>query len=140
MSDRRAEFDHTDKSPACGREEHGGCAHVAGPRGGFNPRRLRLELGVGLCPCSCHSSCPVALSGKRMTVLFRTWRESCTCPGPSRNAVGLMRPAPISATSTRGWRSAAAVASAPRVPPARQGATDRPDLAHDQGFAADSSR
>ena len=81
MSDRRAEFDHIDKSPACAREKHGDCAHAAGPGGGFNPRRLRLELGVGLCPCSCHSSCPVALSGKRMTVLFRTWRESCTCPG-----------------------------------------------------------
>jgi hypothetical protein len=81
MSDRRSEFDHRDKSPACAREEHGGCAHLAGPGGGFNPRRLRLEVGVGLCPCSCHSSCPVALSDKRMTVLFRTWRESCTCPG-----------------------------------------------------------
>jgi hypothetical protein len=49
MSDRRAEFDYMDKSPACARDEHGGCAHVAGPGGGFNPRRLRLEVGVGLC-------------------------------------------------------------------------------------------
>jgi hypothetical protein len=81
MSDRRAEFDHMDKSPACARDEHSGCAHLAAPGGEFNPRRLRLEFGVGLCPCSCHSSCPVALSDKRMTVPFKTWRESCTCPG-----------------------------------------------------------
>ena len=81
MSDRRAEFDHMDKSPACARDEHGGCAHLAAPGGGFNPRRLRLEVGIGLCPCLCHSTCPVAPSDKRMTVPFRTWRESCTCPG-----------------------------------------------------------
>jgi hypothetical protein len=81
VSDRGAEFGHLDKSPACARAEHGGCAHVAAPGGGFNPRRVRLEAGFGLCPCSCHSSCPVALSGKRMTVPFKTWLESCTCPG-----------------------------------------------------------
>ena len=81
MSDRWAEFGQMDKSPACGREEHSGCAHVAALGGGFNPRRVRLEVGAGLCPCSCHSSCPVALSDKRITVPFKTWRESCTCPG-----------------------------------------------------------
>lgn len=68
MSGRWAEFVQMDKSRACARGEHGGCAHFAGPGAGFNPRRLRPEIGAGLCPRSCHSSCPVALSGKRMTV------------------------------------------------------------------------
>lgn len=81
MSDRWAELGQVGKSPACTCEAHGDCAHVFGLGGGFNPRRLRLELGARLCPCSCHSSCPVTLSGKRMTVPLKTWRESCTCPG-----------------------------------------------------------
>ena len=81
MSDRSAEPGQIDKSPACTREEHGDCAHLVALGGGFNPRRLRLEAGAGLCPCSCHSSCPAAPSGKRMTVPLRTWRDSCTCPG-----------------------------------------------------------
>jgi hypothetical protein len=62
-------------------EEHGNCAHFVILGGGFNPQRLRLEAGAGLCPCPCHSSCPVALSGKRMTVPLSTWHDSCTCPG-----------------------------------------------------------
>ncbi len=81
MSDRWAEFGQVDKSRACTRGAHGDCSHFAAVGGGFNPRRLRLEFGAGLCPCSCHSSCPVALSGKRMTVRPEAWRESCTCPG-----------------------------------------------------------
>src|SRR5215472_3573822 len=81
MSDRWAGFGQVDKSRACTRGAHGDCAHFAAVGGGFNPRRLRLEFGAGLCPCSCHFSCPVALSGKRMTVRPEAWRESCTCPG-----------------------------------------------------------
>lgn len=81
MSDRWAEFGQVDKSRACNRGAHGDCAHFAAVGGGFNPRRLRLEFGAGLCPCSCHSSCPVSLSEKRMTVQPEVWRESCTCPG-----------------------------------------------------------
>jgi hypothetical protein len=81
MSDRRNESEQMDESAACIREEHGDCAHLAAMGGGFNPRRLRLEAGAGLCPCSCHSSCPVALSDKRITVPLKTWHESCTCPG-----------------------------------------------------------
>ena len=69
------------KSPACTREAHDQCAHEAGFGGGFNPRRLRLEFGSGLCPCTCHSSCPVAASGNRLTVAPAAWRQSCTCPG-----------------------------------------------------------
>ncbi len=81
MSDRWAEFGQVDKSRACTCGAHGDCTHFAAVGGGFNPRRLRLEFGAGLCPCSCHSSCPVVLSGKRMTVRPEAWRESCTCPG-----------------------------------------------------------
>lgn len=80
MSDRWA-FGQVGKSPACTRQVHGDCAHLFTLGGGFNPRRLRLEFGAGLCPCSCHSSCPVSISGERMTVPLKTWRESCTCPG-----------------------------------------------------------
>jgi hypothetical protein len=49
--------------------------------GGSTRGRLRLEFGAGLCPCTCHSSCPAVTVGKRMTVSPRAWRESCTCPG-----------------------------------------------------------
>jgi hypothetical protein len=46
--------------------------------------RLRPEWGAGLCPCSCHSSCPVTPTARRMTVPMRTWHASCTCPGAER--------------------------------------------------------
>ena len=81
MSDRWAKFGQVGKSPACTREAHGDCSHLFTLGGGFNPRRLRLEFGGGLCPCSCHSSCPVGISAKRMTVPLKAWRESCTCAG-----------------------------------------------------------
>jgi hypothetical protein len=82
MSDRWAEFGQVGKSQACSRDAHGDCAHFVTVGGGFNPRRLRLEFGAGLCPCTCHSSCPVAALGRRrLTVPPRAWRESCTCPG-----------------------------------------------------------
>jgi hypothetical protein len=81
MSDRRAEFGQMGKSRACALDAHGDCAHFVAVGGGLNPRRLRLEFGAGLCPCTCHSSCPVAAGGKRLTVPPEVWRESCTCPG-----------------------------------------------------------
>jgi len=81
MSDRWAEFGQVGKSRACSGGAHGDCAHFVTVGGGFNPRRLRLEFGAGLCPCTCHSSCPVGTVGKRLTVPPRAWRESCTCPG-----------------------------------------------------------
>ncbi len=49
--------------------------------GGFNPRRLRLEFGAGLCPCACHSTCPVTITANRLTVPMKTWHTSCSCPG-----------------------------------------------------------
>ena len=81
MSDRSAEFGQVGRSRACTRGGHIGCAHFVTVSGGFNPRRLRLEFGAGLCSCTCHSSCPVAASGKRLTVPPEAWRQSCTCPG-----------------------------------------------------------
>jgi hypothetical protein len=92
MSDRWAEFGQVDKSRACTRGAHGDCAHFAAVGGGFNPRRVRLEFGAGLCPCSCHSACPVVLSGKRMTVRPEAWRESCTCPGAEQERRRLDQP------------------------------------------------
>jgi hypothetical protein len=81
MSDLWAEMRESLRSRACAHEEHGECPHFASMGAGLNPRRLRLEFGAGLCPCSCHSSCPATPAGKRMTVPFKVWRESCTCPG-----------------------------------------------------------
>lgn len=54
--------------------------------GGLNPRRLRLEVGEGLCKCECHSPCPV--TSKRVTVSAQAWRESCTCPGAEAERIG----------------------------------------------------
>jgi len=68
-------------SAACAAEAHGDCAHLVSVGGGFNPRLLRLEFGAGLCSCPCHSSCPVATEGYRLTVSPEAWRDSCTCPG-----------------------------------------------------------
>jgi hypothetical protein len=81
MSDLWAEMREDLRSRACAHEDHGECPHFASIGGGLNPRRLRLEFGAGLCPCSCHASCPATPAGKRMTVPFKVWRESCTCPG-----------------------------------------------------------
>ena len=81
MSDRWTEFGQVGKSRACTLGAHGDCTHFVIAGGGFNPQRLRLEFGAGLCPCACHSPCPVAARGKRLTVPTEVWRESCTCPG-----------------------------------------------------------
>jgi hypothetical protein len=81
MSDRWAGFGQVGKSRACTLGVHDDCAHFVTTGGGFNLRRLRFEFGAGLCPCTCHASCPVATGGKRLTVPAEIWRESCTCPG-----------------------------------------------------------
>ena len=74
------EFERDFQTPACLRGAHEACPHrVDGFGGGFNPRRLRLEFGTGLCACTCHAACPIA-DGRR-AVPPRTWQESCTCPG-----------------------------------------------------------
>jgi hypothetical protein len=59
MSDRWAEFGQVGKSRACTRGAHSDCAHFVTVGGGFNPRRLRLEFGAGLCPYV-----PLALPGR----------------------------------------------------------------------------
>lgn len=58
---------------------------MSGFGGGFDPRRLRLEVGGRLCKCNCHSSCPV--TGERSSVNIRAWRESCTCPGAAAERI-----------------------------------------------------
>ena len=81
MPDRWAGSSDFSWTRACVHEAHQGCAHLLALGGGFNPRRLRLEFGAGLCRCSCHSSCPVTITTKRLTVPAKTWYTSCTCPG-----------------------------------------------------------
>jgi hypothetical protein len=80
LPDRWAEF-HEFRTRDCARAAHRDCAHFVGVGGGLNPRRLRLEFGASLCACSCHSSCPVAITTKRFTVPPKEWYASCTCPG-----------------------------------------------------------
>jgi hypothetical protein len=80
------EFGRKQRTLACARGLDAECPHMLGFGGGFNPRRLRYEAGIGLCTCDCHASCPVSgemrqtISG-RITIPARTWLESCTCPG-----------------------------------------------------------
>jgi hypothetical protein len=76
-----AAFRESLRTPSCARSAHHDCPHISGMGGGFNPRRLRPEFGVGLCPCTCHASCPVVLTAKRLTVPMKTWDTTCTCPG-----------------------------------------------------------
>jgi hypothetical protein len=83
------EFERSLRSPACLGGAHGDCPHLHGFGGGPNPRRLRLEFGVMLCKCECHSSCPV--TSKRMAVPVQTYIESCTCPGGEDQRSGLYR-------------------------------------------------
>jgi hypothetical protein len=84
MPDGWADFRESLRAPACVRGAHQDCPHISGMGGGFNPRRLRLEFGAGLCPCACHSDCPVTITAKRMTLPMKTWHTSCICPGAER--------------------------------------------------------
>jgi hypothetical protein len=88
MTDRTGPGDHwtqfheTLRTPDCTRGHHQDCPHMWGlGGGGINPRRLRPEFGADLCRCSCHSSCPVTITTRRMTVPLKAWYESCSCPG-----------------------------------------------------------
>lgn len=72
------------RTEPCARGAHADCPHFSAMGGGFNPMRLRFEAGAGLCPCSCHSSCPAAPARRRLTVPWKTWYSSCTCPGAER--------------------------------------------------------
>jgi hypothetical protein len=76
------EFDRSRLSEVCDHGQHESCGHLDGSGGGFNPRRLRLEFGVLLCSCTCHSPCPV--TGRRMAILRPEWQESWSCPGGER--------------------------------------------------------
>ena len=90
MPDRWTEFDQQFRTRACNGAAHRDCPHILGPGGGFNPRRLRLEFGAGLCKCTCHASCPVTITAaKRLTVPMKAWYTSCACPGaePERRSM-----------------------------------------------------
>lgn len=79
------------RTPACFRGRHAECPHLFGFGGGFNPVRLRPELGAGLCACDCHASCPVTGDGRIVSWLASTtgkaWHDSCTCPGAAAERV-----------------------------------------------------
>jgi hypothetical protein len=81
MADAWTSFGESLRSRACLRNQHEDCPHLNGLGGGINRRRLRPEFGAGLCPCTCHASCPVTITGRRVTVPMKTWYDSCTCPG-----------------------------------------------------------
>jgi hypothetical protein len=81
MPEAWTSFDESLRSRACLRNQHEDCPHFSGLGGGINPRRLRPEFGAGLCPCTCHTACPVTITTRRMTVPIKTWYDSCTCPG-----------------------------------------------------------
>ena len=81
MPDAWTSFGESLRSGECLRSQHEDCPHFNGLGGGFNPRRLRPEFSAGLCPCTCHTSCPVTITTRRMTVPVATWYDSCTCPG-----------------------------------------------------------
>jgi hypothetical protein len=66
------------RTESCDDGAHDRCPHFCSRGTGFDVLQLRVESGMGLCPCSCHSACPVATS---RPVLVETWYESCTCPG-----------------------------------------------------------
>lgn len=76
-----ADIRESRRTRQCARAAHTDCPHFSGMGGGFNFLRLRPEIGVGLCPCSCHSSCPATPGGKRLAVAWKTWYTTCTCPG-----------------------------------------------------------
>jgi len=66
---------------ACDDGEHDRCPHRSGSSTRFNLVQRQVEHGVGLCPCSCHSACPVAMSAGPQPVPTTEWYESCICPG-----------------------------------------------------------
>jgi len=47
----------------CDDGAHDRCPHFSSSAMWFNVLRRQVESGMGLCPCSCHSACPVATSG-----------------------------------------------------------------------------
>lgn len=80
------EMESGHRTRECVGDDHAECPHMMYPLGGgLNPRRLRLEIGAGLCTCDCHASCPV--TSDRLTVKFGVWQELCTCPGADAERV-----------------------------------------------------
>ena len=69
------------RSESCDEGAHDRCPHYAGRGNAFSPLERRVQSGLRLCPCSCHSACPVAWSGGPWPVPMKSWYDSCTCPG-----------------------------------------------------------
>jgi hypothetical protein len=69
------------RTVSCDEGAHDRCPHYSGRGTVFSPLERRVESGVRLCSCSCHSACPVAPSAGPWPVPMKSWHESCTCPG-----------------------------------------------------------
>jgi hypothetical protein len=69
----------TVRSDACRDRNHDNCAHLMGVGVEVSLWMSRPKFGAMLCECECHSTCPI--TGSRMAVPFRAWRESCSCAG-----------------------------------------------------------
>lgn len=77
------------RTEACDDGAHDRCPHFSSSGTSFNMLQLRVESGMALCQCSCHSACPVATSVTPPPVPTATWYELCSCPGaePTRRAM-----------------------------------------------------
>jgi hypothetical protein len=84
LPDRWAEFRDLTTTFWCVCEQHQDCPHYFTAGVGFSLRRLRPEFDAILCQCSCHASCPVAVTTRQVTVPVKDWYASCTCPGAGR--------------------------------------------------------
>jgi hypothetical protein len=69
------------RTESCDEGAHDQCPHYSGRGTAFSPLERRVESGVRLCPCSCHSDCPVRMPGGPWPVPMKSWYESCICPG-----------------------------------------------------------
>lgn len=69
------------RTESCDDGAHDRCPHFSNTCIGFNLLQLKVESGMGLCPCSCHSACPVVTAVTPRRVPVETWYELCTCPG-----------------------------------------------------------
>lgn len=69
------------RTESCDEGAHDRCPHYSGKGTVFSPLDRRVKSGMLLCPCSCHSDCPVHTSDGPWPVPMKSWYESCTCPG-----------------------------------------------------------
>ena len=77
-----SEFSVTER---CSENDHRRCPHWWSAAGEPEPDR---EI-VRLCQCSCHASCPLAVSA---TVHLTSWESDCDCEGAFADKTGSNRP------------------------------------------------